>query len=282
MFFLLIAFQFDLVDHLKEVSTMFDQESDGVFEQIVCNPQFTADELITIKRLEWEHKALSTTTTKLMTRIQLISRAVYIISCLMMKNGFYAVKEILHYLTPKEFIIIAAACDTLLLEFFTPESVLSKKMFTWLCTKYKWYSMKPNMKHLCSLSNGQTLRKELKMFNLKGNLGPVIDDFRWLPKKLKQRMMVKFNPCYPIVAIKVLSSVYILAYAGPMRQEKGQILYCINRRECEALYIKWISWNSTGNFLLMTTKEQTPSNSHYELIFSVCKCCFFRGGFSNE
>ena len=65
MFFLLIAFQFDLVDHLKEVSTMFDQESDGVFEQIVCNPQFTADELITIKRLEWEHKALSTTTTKL-------------------------------------------------------------------------------------------------------------------------------------------------------------------------------------------------------------------------
>ena len=98
-----------------------------------------------------------------------------------MMNGFYAVKETINYLTPKEFILIAVSCDNLLLDFFTTESILSKKMLTWLCTKYKWYDMKPNMKHLCSLSNGQTLRKEVRMFNLKENLGPVIDDFHWLP-----------------------------------------------------------------------------------------------------
>jgi hypothetical protein len=249
---------------------MFDPESDVIFEKIVCNPKFTPDELRTISRLEWKHKALDTTSTKMLTRIQLLTKAVYIITCLMLKNGFYAVKEILNYLTPKEFILIAAACDSLLLEFFTPESILSKKMLAWLCKKYKWYNMKPNMKYLCSLSNGQILRKEVRMFNLAENLGPIIDDFRWLPKKMRQNMMVKFNPCYPVVAIKVSNSVYILAYAGSIRQEKGQILYCINRRECEDRYVKWISWNSTGQYLLMTTRERPPSDYNYEITFSVC------------
>jgi hypothetical protein len=254
---------------------MFDEESDPIYQRIICQPKYTPAELITIERLGWERKAMYTTTIERKTRVAMITRAFYIISMLMLKGGFYAVKEILKYLSVKEFALIAAASDTLLMEFFTVEGLIAKKMSSWLCQQYKNWNLIPNMNYMCSLPNGQALRKELKLFQLSTNLLLEIDEFWWLPIKNIKRMSVEFNPCYPIVAVQSSNNVYILTYQGQYRKMNGQILYCIARNTFNQ-HIQWFSWNNTGHFLLLATKERNfeavPSDF---IFFAVCTYMLF-------
>lgn len=252
---------------------MFDEETDRMFEQVEFDHKFSADELITISRLEWEDRVLQTTTKKMVKRVELLTRAVYIIGLLMMNRGFYAVNEILKFLSPKEFALVAAASDTILMQFFRFESHMTSRMFAWLTKEYNNKVVIPNMKFLCSLPNGQALRNELRVFKLEKNLSYVIDDFKWFPYTEKMTCAI-FNPRHPIIAIQILDSFFVLAYTGEVRKKWGQYLYCLKTDQPQE--IKWFSWNTTGDFLLVAFKEFfTMQATCYSVSFSVCKLIFF-------
>ena len=246
---------------------MFDQESDDFFNEMVSDPEYNSEELLVIKRLDWEYKALGMTTKTIVRRIQLLVRAVQILTLLMANRGVYAVREILSYLTPKEFILLAAASHNLIMEFFTVESSIAKKIFSGLSKEYQKYGLIPNLKYLCSLPTGQLLKKELLIFKVLSSRHYVIDDFALIPQS--KYLNVVFNPRYPILALSQYNSLYIIAYSGSIRQTAGQILFFVKHYKPQ--YIKWFSWNSTGSYLLMASNEYTNKNCKGQLVsFSVC------------
>lgn len=248
----------------------FDSASDEHYEQIECDPTYTPEELITINRLSWAHKSLGTTTTKIMTHVKFLTKAVSIITLLLAsQGGVDAIGLILDYLTPKELVIVAAASDNLLMCFFTPENKYGKKLENWIRAEFK---TEPNMTYLCSLPNGQALKRELKLFNMSHSIVHTVDDFCNLPITLpKNEVNAQFNPVYPIVALHqrvVFESLNILAYSGNIRKTYGQTLFQILK--CAPYTIKFFSWNSTGSFLLVATTR----NPGFIIKFSICTTFF--------
>jgi len=247
-----------------------DSSSDKDYEQIECDPTYTPEELVTINRISWAHKCLGTTTTKIMNHVKFLTKAVSLIALLLTsQGGVDAIGLILDYLEPKEFVLVAAASDSLLMCFFTPESKCGKKVESWIRVKF---DKEPNMIYLCSLPNGQALKRELKLFDMSHAIVHCVDDYFTLPTILPaNEVNVHFNPVYPIVAVFhhfVFDIIYILAYSGNTRKTYGQTLFQIVKYVPEN--IKFFSWNSTGSILLVAT-SRIPG---FILKFSICTIIF--------
>ena len=71
--------------------------------------------------------------------------------------------------------------------------------------------------------------------------------------------MVAFNPVYPVAAIAEYNSLMVVAYGGPIRTEKGQIIYSTAFHSFGENV--WFSWNPLGTCLLSCVQYTEPGNT---------------------
>jgi hypothetical protein len=247
---------------------IFDRECEPLFESIDYNPRYTDEDRALIEILNEEHYYSGDIVNRYrIHRLRLLKAASKIINLLMSRGGFYIVLHIITFLSVDEFVLIAAATGSVLMEFMNEKSVLARRMKTWLINVHRKISLRPNMSYLSSLSSGYLLRREFEMFKIFDCRDVIVDHFCWLPKTPK--LKAEFNPVHQVIAIQTPGNLYVLAYGGEFRKKFGQILYAIHREDPE--HIAWFSWNPTGVFLLVATLWAFKRR----LEFSICKYYVF-------
>ena len=215
----------------------------------------TAEEKKFAVKIKKSHKFTSQTPRFKYYFLRQFIFGVGVINLLLGSGQLLAISLILEYLNPKEFVKLAACADpSLLRNFWYEDSKLFEKFrrehFRLPCFNLYF----PSAKRLLALQSGQALLREYYIFRHPKNNWK-IDWSTVLPNSYIE--CVAFNPEHPLVALLITGKIYVVAYGGKERSQKGQLFFATG--SAERYY--GINWSPSGEYLLALQGKETTKIS---------------------
>ena len=182
-----------------------------------------------------------------------------IINMLSENHQFYVLLHILTFVTSvKDFVFLTAAAEQEFFDlFWTPGSKMMKQFANHFMLKTHFHK-KPNKYRLNSLTTGAQLLREYRVLQAP-KIKYKIDGSGFLPSN--NLTMATFNPIYPLVAVSLHKQLFIIAYGGEQRKQRGQIVFAadLEHQHCR---FRSINWSPAGDFLLSLEEEK----EHYTVL----------------
>lgn len=242
----------------------------------IVETSLTREEERIASLIGWSHKFDSLVPLKTLNRLQWFVALVPFLTMLINAPGgvdiFYL---IMSYLSAKDFLLICAATDNLLLHFFTPASKVCQRVQEKINEKMlprfgcKDQENVFNFKVVENFTTGWDLLREFRLFRCP-EFNWKIDDSSILSNVYP--IYMEFNPHHPIVAIVGHNrKLYILAYGGEERKFRGQILFISPASHLLTTTFRFLSWSPEGEYLLAAVGSLTPHYLQSEVEIILCK-----------
>jgi hypothetical protein len=180
--------------------------------------------------------------------------AVGVINLLLGRNQILVLSMIISFLNAKEFVKLAACADPTLLKYFWYEnSQMLQKFKRENCTLEHFHFYYPSKERLLAIKNGEDLLREYYVLR-KPKLNWKIDCF---PNC--SITCLSFNPVHELLALLSCGDITVIAYAGRVRKENGQIIF--TTRVSDRYY--GINWSPSGEYLLAMRGNETTIISFF-------------------
>jgi len=177
-----------------------------------------------------------------------------VINLLLGKNQVLVLSMIISFLSAKEFVKLAACADPTLLKYFWYEnSQMLQKFKRENCTLEHFHFYYPSKERLLAIKNGEDLLREYYVLR-KPKLNWKIDCF---PNC--SITCLSFNPVHDLLALVSCGDITVIAYAGRVRKENGQIIF--TTRVSDRYY--GINWSPSGEYLLAMRGNETTVISFF-------------------
>lgn len=224
------------------------------------------------------HKYSSTTAPYKFYLLKQFCMGIGIVNMLLSGNQIDVLYIILNYLTTKEFVKVAAACsnEKFLTFFWYPKSKPFQKFLQEKRETNIFHNNGlPSTEHLKKIKTGKDLLTNYYQLEVPKTKWK-IDTSKMLPTGYNIDCLA-FNPVHPLLGIMMSNKIYIIAYGGKVRAERGQILFATNPNPPTDLLFG-INWSPGGTYLLVIQGELQSKISifHYDSnFFSVSEISFF-------
>jgi hypothetical protein len=243
------------------------------------NEPLTPEENAIAAKLGWTQKfSGSVVSSRKLNQVRWLVALLPFLTLLLQSRGGYDVMErVLDYLTAKDIIILAAASDELIMTFVRSsskifqrlkgqfESRLCKDQRT--CQKEEFFL---SAKRLGDLSSGMELLREYRLFKSQRYFWKI--DTSTLFSHTYPNL-VCYHPTAPIMAFTDhTKNLYILAYGGDVRRERGQILF-VDPSPRNGLYSSFraLNWSPDGSYLLALEGPYNKPQEENLVTFRLCK-----------
>ena len=192
-------------------------------------------------------------------KLKIFAIGVAIVNMLTEDHQFYVLLHLLNFITSaKDFVFLAAAAKQEFFDlFWTPGSKMMKQFGNHFLLKTHFHS-KPNKYRLNCLTTGAQLLREYRILQTP-RIKYKIDGSSFLPAN--NVTMAAFNPVYPLVAVSLHKQLFVIAYGGEQRKQRGQIVFAANLEDQHCRF-RSINWSPAGDFLLSLEEEK----EHYTVL----------------
>lgn len=211
--------------------------------------KLTREEENILEKLGKKHKFTDYTPRYKIYCLKQFALGLAIINLLVENNQTLALWLIINYLaSTKDFVNIAACAHPDFLKIFWYKN---SKVFQTFNAEIKknpiFHGNLPCQERLLKITSGEKLLKEYYLFKIP-KINWKIDHSKMLQNSGKIEC-VAFNLIHPLVSIVCGNKIYILAYGGEARKERGQILFVTTPNPINERYYA-INWSPSGDYLL--------------------------------
>jgi hypothetical protein len=245
----------------------------------------TAEEKTITERLNWTQKFDGIVSAQRTNLVRwLLALIPFITRLLTSPGGVDVMDRIIDYLDIKDFLMLAAVTDNLLLPFVRPTSKVFKKLQDKISFKLAVGKRSCNISQfslrfsrLQQLSTGEELLREYRLFKAPHHHWRFDNSTLFANSFVT---LVEFHPTRPILAmVDQTRRLHILAYGGEERRCRGQIMFIESAPANPLNTFRAVNWSPNGSYLLAL---EGPMNKIFQLNGAKIRLCKFKFFFTRS